>query len=153
MWTNPTWLRKKFNTDQEFFRPASRMWDTSKRIFHRPHGCQQLSWDSIILIKIVNLDTWAMLISRNHPTLSLIKKRRSADAIGVVLLKKSFVKISQYSQESNLLKLPFKKVAGRNACNFIKKRPRHRSFPVNIGEFLRTPILKNICARLLLKWL
>ena len=37
--------------------------------------------------------------------------------------------------------------------NFIKKRLQHRCFAVNIGKFLRTPILKNICIRLLLKWL
>ena len=31
------------------------------------------------------------------------------------------------------------------ACNFIKKRLQHRYFPLNIANFLRTPILKNIC--------
>ena len=31
------------------------------------------------------------------------------------------------------------------ACNFIKKKLRHRGFPVNIGKFLRIPILKNNC--------
>ena len=36
------------------------------------------------------------------------------------------------------------------ACNFIKKRFQHSFFPVNIATFLRTPILKNICKRLLL---
>ena len=34
--------------------------------------------------------------------------------------------------------------------NFTKKRLQHRCFPVNIVIFLRTPILKNICKRLLL---
>ena len=43
-----------------------------------------------------------------------------------------------------------KKVAGLNPCNFIKKRLQHICFPVNIAKFLRTPILKNICDRLLL---
>ena len=37
------------------------------------------------------------------------------------------------------------------ACNFIKKRLQHMCFPVNIGKFLRTRILKNICERLLLQ--
>ena len=36
------------------------------------------------------------------------------------------------------------------ACNFIKKRLQHRCVPVNIATLLRTPILKNICERLLL---
>ena len=36
------------------------------------------------------------------------------------------------------------------ACNFIKKRLQYKCFPVNIADFLRTSILKNICERLLL---
>ena len=39
------------------------------------------------------------------------------------------------------------------ACNFIKKRLQHRCFPVNVAKFLRTSILKNICERLLLKFI
>ena len=39
---------------------------------------------------------------------------------------------------------------GQKACNFIKKRLQHRCFPVNIVEFLRTLILKNIYEWLLL---
>ena len=42
----------------------------------------------------------------------------------------------------------FNKVAGHQACNFIKKRLQHRYFLVNIRKFIRTPILKNICKRL-----
>ena len=37
------------------------------------------------------------------------------------------------------------------ACKFIKKRLQHRCFPVIIVKFSRTPILKNICERLLVK--
>ena len=32
----------------------------------------------------------------------------------------------------------FNKIAGIQICNFNKKRPQHRSFPVNIAKFLRT---------------
>ena len=32
----------------------------------------------------------------------------------------------------------------------MKKKLQHSCFPVNIAKFLRTPILKNICERLLL---
>ena len=35
------------------------------------------------------------------------------------------------------------------AYNVIKKRLQRMCFPVNIEKFLRTPILKNICALLL----
>ena len=44
----------------------------------------------------------------------------------------------------------FNKVAGLQPSNFIKERLQHRCFPVNNAEFLRTPILKSICERLLL---
>ena len=36
-------------------------------------------------------------------------------------------------------------------CNFIKKRLQHRCFTVNMPKFLKTPILKNICERVLLR--
>ena len=35
--------------------------------------------------------------------------------------------------------------------NFVNKRHQHRCFPANIANFLRTPILKIICERFLLK--
>ena len=46
-----------------------------------------------------------------------------------------------------MLELLFNKVAG---CNFIKKRLQRRCFPVKFVEFLRTPILEDICKRLVL---
>ena len=60
----------------------------------------------------------------------------SEGTTGDVLLKKLLLKISQYSQQ--------------NPSVFIKKRHQHKCFPVNIAEFLRAPILKNICERMLL---
>ena len=37
----------------------------------------------------------------------------------------------------------FSDVAALKTCNFIKKKLRHRCFPVNIVKFLRTPFLQN----------
>ena len=48
-----------------------------------------------------------------------------------------------------MLESHFKNVAGLKTCNFIKNRPQHRCFPVNIAKFLRLHISKNICERLL----
>ena len=45
----------------------------------------------------------------------------------------------------------FNKVAGLAAFSFIKKRLRRRCFPVKFANFLRTPIIKNICERQLLR--
>ena len=44
----------------------------------------------------------------------------------------------------------FNKVANLRPATLLKKRLQHRCFPVNIGKFLGTPILKNICERLFL---
>ena len=49
-----------------------------------------------------------------------------------------------------MLKSLFYKGAGLKACIFIKKRLQNRCFLENIVKLLRTPILKNICERLLL---
>ena len=43
----------------------------------------------------------------------------------------------------------FKNVTGLKACNYIKRRPQHRCFPVNITTFLRLSISKNIWELLL----
>ena len=49
-----------------------------------------------------------------------------------------------------MLESLFDKVADLEACNFIKKRLQHRSFPLKFAKFLRTSISKNICERLFL---
>ena len=47
----------------------------------------------------------------------------------------------------------FNKFAGLEVCDFIKKRLQLSSFPLNIAIFLRTPVLRNICERVLLSTL
>ena len=44
----------------------------------------------------------------------------------------------------------FNQVAGLRPATLLKKRLWHRRFPVNLAKFLKTPILKSICERLLL---
>ena len=53
------------------------------------------------------------------------------------------------STETPVLEPLFISVAGLKAYNFIKKRPQHRCFPVNIAKFLILFISKNISERLL----
>ena len=48
-------------------------------------------------------------------------------------------------------KLLFNKVAGLKTCSFIKKRLQRKCFPLKFAKFLRAPIVKNICERLLPK--
>ena len=63
-----------------------------------------------------------------------------------VFCRKALLKVTQNSQVNTLLI----KLQTGGACNFIKKRLQHRSFPVKFAKLLRTPILNNICERLLL---
>ena len=67
-------------------------------------------------------------------------------------IKKLFLKILQYLQETPMSESVFNKVSGLQACNCIKKRLQQMLF-VNIVKFLRTSILKKICERLLLKYI
>ena len=46
-------------------------------------------------------------------------------------------------RKTPLLESLFIKAAGLNARNFVKKRHRHRGFPVKSPKFLRGPFLNN----------
>ena len=61
---------------------------------------------------------------------------------------KKFPSIHRISLVSESL---YKKGACHQACNFIKKRLQQRCFPVNIANFLRTPIWKKTSEWLLLQ--
>ena len=52
--------------------------------------------------------------------------------------------------ETLVLEFLFKKVVLKN---LLRKRLQHGRFPVNVLKFWRKPILKNICERLLLKFI
>ena len=68
-----------------------------------------------------------------------------------VFYKKALLKnFPIFTGKTPALESLFNKVAGVQACNFIKKRLQHRCFPVAIAKFLRTSTLKNICEQLLL---
>ena len=53
-------------------------------------------------------------------------------------------------RKTSVLQFLYDKVAGLKTCIFIKKTLQQKCFPVNIAKFLKAPILKNICERLLL---
>ena len=47
----------------------------------------------------------------------------------------------------------FNQIAGLQTGNIITKRLRHRYFPVNIAQFLKASILRDIYGRLLLNFI
>ena len=62
-------------------------------------------------------------------------------------------KIRNIYRKTPVLESPFNRLSGCKTCNFLKKRLRHRCFPLNIAKFLRVPILMKICEQLLLLFL
>ena len=64
-------------------------------------------------------------------------------------VKKVFLVILKLYRETPVLESLFNKVAGLRACCFIKKRLQHICLSVKFAKFLRTPVLKNSCERLL----
>ena len=70
-----------------------------------------------------------------------------------VFCKKSCCKkFRKFNRKIPALESLFNKVAGLQACNFIKKGLQQRHFSVKFAKFLRTYLLKNICERLLLQF-
>ena len=45
--------------------------------------------------------------------------------------------------ENTCVGVYFSSICRPEACNFINRRPYHRSFPVKFSKFLRTPFLQN----------
>ena len=65
-------------------------------------------------------------------------------------MKKAALK-NNIHKETVMLESLFNKVAGLKVWNFVLKRLQHRCFPVNMAKFLRAPVMKNTCERLLLQ--
>ena len=65
-------------------------------------------------------------------------------------IKKVFLKFRKFDRKTPVLESLFDKITGLKACNFILKRHQHRHFPVKFPKILRSPILSNICERMLL---
>ena len=93
------------------------------------------------MLKLFEFKDW----SRNT---KIIKKKQPPG----IFYKKGALKNFAIFKGKHLRRSPFfiKFHEDLEACNFIKKKLRHRCFPVNIAKFFRTPILKNICERLVL---
>ena len=66
--------------------------------------------------------------------------------------KQVFLKVSQISQENTFAAVPFNKVTGLKAWNFIKKKLQHRCFPVKFAKCLRTYFLQNTSGGCFWKW-
>ena len=60
-------------------------------------------------------------------------------AIAGVLQKMVFLKVRKFHSKASVSDSLFHKVAGFQACYFIKKRLQHRYFPVKFPKFLRMP--------------
>ena len=68
-----------------------------------------------------------------------------------VLYKKGVLKKFAKFAGKRLYRNLLNKIAGLRPATLLRKRLRHRYFPVNFAKFLRTAILQNTSGRLLLK--
>ena len=117
-----------------------------------------LEWFLLIICKEHSLHRSTNIFSRNHPTLSfwLIRECRQMPSTKQLRYHTDKSSHRRYSISKVVLK-NFAIFTGKHLClsfffNFIKKRPQQR-WCFTVAKFLRTPILKNICVRLLLNWL
>ena len=69
---------------------------------------------------------------------------------GALWKKSALVNFTKFTGKHLCQSLFFKKLAGLRAATSLKKKLRHKCFPVNLAKFLRTPYLQNTSARLLL---
>ena len=63
------------------------------------------------------------------------------------------VKFCKFHRKTPVLECLVNKVVSLQNCSFIKKKLQHSCFPLKFAKFLRTPILKSICEKLLLQFL
>ena len=76
-----------------------------------------------------------------------IESRRSHRG---VVYKRCSLKLSNIYRKTSVLGSLFNKFVGLQVFHYIKQRFQHRYFLPNLQKILKTPILKNICERLLL---
>ena len=60
--------------------------------------------------------------------------------------------LANFTSKHQCWSLVFHKVAGLQACNFLKKRLQHLCLRVKFAKLLRTSTLNNICVRLILTY-
>ena len=107
-------------------------------------SCQRRVGDSQCLrsLSIVSAEnkTTICLSPVNHTTKTIhILYHYSLSTLFEIVVLKTFAIFSGKPVLDSL----FNKVAGLKVCNFIKRRLRHRYFPINIAKFLRTSFLWN----------
>ena len=97
-------------------------------------------------------------VSRRKNYQYVITRLRNSNRCLIIFIKKiqkqpknMFLKVSQTSQENTCVGEFFKQSCRPSVCKLFRKRLQNKCFPMKFGKLLRTPILKNICKRLLLE--
>ena len=79
-----------------------------------------------------------MMSPRKTLWLSFVRSSRLHIFLKIDVLKNMF-----FHRKKPVLESLLNKVAGLKVCNFIKKRLKHRCFPVKLHKFSRAPFLQN----------
>ena len=80
---------------------------------------------------------------------SVLESRKSRT--GVLYKKVALKKFGKFTKKYLCRSLFFKKVAGIRPETLLKKKLRHRCFPVNFSKFLRAPFFIELVRWLLLE--
>ena len=125
--------------------------------------CQQINFHQIKLKMAANNmsnicispDVLPTLVSLPQDNLYIFQQnilhdicRRSC--LEVFCKKTALNTYAEFARKQLYWNLFLTKLQAGGACNFIKQSLQYRCFPGSFAEFLRTPILKGICERLLL---
>ena len=82
--------------------------------------------------------SWDIDIQTFNDIKSNLLQIKCSSSYPEVFCKKVFLEISQNSQENTCARAFFNKVAGLRPPALLKKKLRHRCFPVNFVKFRRT---------------
>ena len=88
-------------------------------------------------------------VKRGHLGVDVTHEKQPTEVFSRKALLKNF---AIFTEKHRCLGLFLTKVQAFKACKFIKKRLQRECFSANIAKFSRTPIVKNICKRLLLTY-
>ena len=105
-----------------------------------------LWWTNITLLQsLQDLTSYFIVAGRQQSVFRTLQEQPPE----VFYKKRVFKNFTKLTRKHLCQSLFFNKVPGLRPATLLKKRFRHRYFPVNFAKLLRTPFLQNISGRLL----
>ena len=101
--------------------------------------CFRISQYTVKGPSILTIFYWSHLqIFINCILCRVISSTNTEAVVSKCSLNKLFLKFSKFHRKATVLESLFDKVGRLKACNFIKIRLQHKSFPMKFAKFLKT---------------